>query len=59
MEDHGELTEHGEVVPHPNVTDERDEVARCFILRASAQEPLERHAASEAIRRTSFWDQRL
>ena len=36
MKVHGELTEHGEVLPHPNVVDERDEMARRFIIRASA-----------------------
>ena len=59
MKVYGKLTEHGEVVPHPNVVDERDELARRFIIRASAREALERHAASEAIRRTTIWDPRL
>ena len=47
-----------EVVPHPNVVDARDELARRFSIRASAREALERHAASEAIRRTTIWDPR-
>ena len=44
--------EHGEVVPHPKV-DEGDELARRFIIRASAREALEEHAASEVIRRAA------
>ena len=47
MKVHGELTEHGEVVPHPKVVDEGDELARRFTIRASARDALERHAASE------------
>ena len=31
-----ELMEHGEVVPHPKVADEGDELARRFIVRAFA-----------------------
>ena len=54
MKVYGEPTEHGEVVPHPNVVGERDELARRFIIRASAREGLERHAASEGIRRTTI-----
>ena len=50
MKVYGELTEHGEVVPHPKVVDEGDELARRFIIRASAREALEEHAASKAIR---------
>ena len=45
--------EHGEVVPHPKVLDEGDELARGFIILASAREALEEHAASEAIRRAA------
>ena len=52
MKVYGELMEHGEVVPHPKVVDEGDE-ARRFIIRASAREALEEHAASEAIRRAA------
>ena len=52
----GELTEYGEVVPHPNAVDERDELARRFIIRA-AREVLGRHA-SDAIR-TDIWCSRL
>ena len=37
---HGELMEHGEVVPHRTVVDEGDELARRFIIRASAREAL-------------------
>ena len=47
----GELMERGEVVLDPKVLDEGDELARRFIIRASAREALEEHAASEAIRR--------
>ena len=36
----GELMEHGEVVLHPKVLDEGDELARRFIVRASAREVL-------------------
>ena len=50
---HGELTKHGEVVPHPKVVDEGDELARRFIIRTSAREALEEPAASEAIRRAA------
>ena len=50
MKVHGELMEHGEVVPHPKVLDEGDELARRFNVRASAREALEEHA-SEATRR--------
>ena len=46
MKVYGELMEHGEVVPHPKVVVEGDELARRFIVRTSA-----RGAASEAIRR--------
>ena len=49
----GELMEHGEVVLHPKVLDEGDELAGRFIIRASAREALEEHAASEAIRRAT------
>ena len=49
----GELMEDGEVVPHPEVLDEGDELARRFIIRASAREALEEHAASEMIRRAA------
>ena len=42
--------EHGEVVSHPMVLDEGDELARRFTIRASAREALEEPAASEAIR---------
>ena len=48
-----ELTEHGEVVPHPKVVDEGDELARRFTIRASAREASEKRAASEAIRRAA------
>ena len=54
-----ELTEYGEIVLHPNVADERDELARRFIIRASVREAVERHAAWERIRRTTVWDPRL
>ena len=47
---YSELIEHGEVVLHPTVVDEGDELARRFIIWASAQEALEEHAASEANR---------
>ena len=50
---YGELMEHGEVVPHPTVVDEGDELARRFIIRVSARKDLEEHAASEAIRRAA------
>ena len=50
---HGELMEHGEVVPYPKVLDEGDELARRFLIRASAREASEEHAASEAIRRAA------
>ena len=50
---YGELMEHGEVVLHPAVLDEEDELARRFIIRASAREALEEHAAAEAIRRAA------
>ena len=50
---YGELMEHGEVVSHPKVLDEGDELARRFMIRASAREALEEHAASEAIRRAA------
>ena len=43
--------DHGEVVPHPK--DEGDELARRFIIPASAREALEEHAASGAIRRAA------
>ena len=46
----GELMEYGEVVHHPKVLDEGDELARRLFIRASAREALEEHAASEAIR---------
>ena len=42
----GELMEHWEVVLHPKVLDEGDELAGRFIIRASAR-------ASEAIRRAA------
>ena len=42
-----------------NVLDERNELARRFIIRASARKALERHAASERIRRTTILDPRL
>ena len=42
MKVYGELVEHGEVVPHPKVVDEGDELARRFIIRASAREGLGR-----------------
>ena len=52
MKVYGELMEHGEVDPHPTVVDEGDELARrCCIVRASAREALEEHAAAEAVRR--------
>ena len=38
---------------HPTVVDEGDELARRFIIRASAREALEEHAAVEAIRRAA------
>ena len=38
-----ELVEHAEIVPHPTVVDERDELARRFIIRASAHQALEEH----------------
>ena len=47
MKVYGERTEHGEVVLHSNVMDERDELARRFIIRAAARDALERQAASE------------
>ena len=53
MKVYGELMEHEEVVPHPKVLDEVDELARRFIFRASARVALEVHAASEAIRRAA------
>ena len=34
---YGELMEHVEVVPHPKVLDEGDELARRFIIRSSAR----------------------
>ena len=37
MKVHGELMEHGEVVPHPKVVDEGAELARRFIIRASGR----------------------
>ena len=49
MKVYGEQTEHGEAILHSNVVDERNELARRFIIRASARQVLERHAASEAI----------
>ena len=45
--------EHGEVVPHPTVGDEGDELTTRFIIRASAREALEEHAAVEAVRRAA------
>ena len=39
-----ELMEHGEVVLHPKVMDEGDELARLFIIQTSAREALEEHA---------------
>ena len=45
--------EHGEVVPHPKVVDEGHELTRRFIIRATAREALEEHAASAAIRRAA------
>ena len=53
MKVYGELMEHGEVVHHPTVVDEGDELASRFIIRASAREALEENAASEAIRRAA------
>ena len=53
------LTEHGEVVLHPNVLDERDELARRFIIVAPARDTLERYAALERIRITDFGGPRL
>ena len=53
MKVYGELMEHGEVVSHPTVVDEGDELARRFIIRASAREALEQHAAAAAIRRAA------
>ena len=53
MKVYGQLVEHGEVVPHPKVVDEGDELARRFIIRASAREAFEEHATSEAIRRAA------
>ena len=53
MKVYGELMEHGEVVSHPTVVDEGDELARRFIIGASAREALEEHAAAEAIRRAA------
>ena len=50
---YGELVEHGEVVLHPKVLDEGDELARRFIIRTSAREASEEHAASEAIIRAA------
>ena len=41
--------EHEEVVLHSNVVDERDELARGFVIRASTREVLERH-----VTRSSF-----
>ena len=56
---YGELMEHGEVVFHSNVVDERYQLARRFIIQASAREVLERHVASEATRRIDIWIPRL
>ena len=53
MKVYGQLMEHGEVVHHPKVVDEGDELARRFVIRASAREALEEHATSEAIRRAA------
>ena len=50
---HGELMEQGEVVPHPKVVDDGDELATRFINRAPTREALEENAASEAIRRAA------
>ena len=50
---YGELMDNGEVVPHPTVVDEGDELARRFIIRASARGALEEHAAAEAKRRAA------
>ena len=47
--------EHGEVVFHLNVVDERDQLARRFIIEASAREVLERDVASEGTRRIDTW----
>ena len=47
--------EHGEVVFHLNVVDERDQLARLFIIEASAREVLERDVASEGIRRNRYF----
>ena len=53
MKVYSELMEHGEAVRHPTVVDEGDELARRFIIRASAREALEEHASAEAIRRAA------
>ena len=53
MKVYSELMEHGEVVRHPTVVDEGDELARRFIIRASAREALEERASAEAIRRAA------
>ena len=45
----GELMGRWEVVLHPKVMDEGDELARRSIIRASARAALKEHAASEAI----------
>ena len=49
MKVHGELMEHEEVVFPSNVVDERDELARGFVIRTSTREVLERH-----VTRSSF-----
>ena len=43
----------GEGLHHSKVLDEGDELARRFVIRASAREALEEHAASEAGRRAA------
>ena len=53
MKVHGKQMKDGEVVLHPKVVDEGDELTRRFIIRASAREALEKHAASAAIRRAA------
>ena len=40
---YSELVEHGEIVPHPTVVDERDELAKRIIIRVSAHQALEEH----------------
>ena len=52
MKIYGELMEHGEVVLHPKVVDEGDELARTF-HHSGVRARREEHAASKAIRRAA------